>query len=113
MCGWMGVLRSCASKWSTLVLSGLDKKNALWAYSRGEPFRPTSALELMATVLAVRIFGVKGPLAGGECSFGLTSFTRNQSCGHLMGKLMTTKYRLCLILLQLCDECDPWECSLI
>ncbi len=70
----------------------LNKGNAAWTFARGEPYRSISALELMATLVALKAFGKGASWAGGDCSYGLTAFTDNQSCGHVSDKLITTQY---------------------
>ena len=103
--GWETFLTSDThtARWFSLVLT---EQNAPWAFWKGEPFKTIASLEMMASLIALRVFGRQAVWAGGNCSFGITSFTDNQSCGFVVDKLMTTSFPLCLVLIQLCDECE-------
>ena len=54
--GWecKGGIRASAARWFAV---DLDKRNAPWAFARGEPFRTIAALEMFATLICVMAFG--------------------------------------------------------
>eukprot|EP00435_Cladocopium_sp_Y103_P012380 s1532_g3.t1 len=78
----------------------LNRKNAPWAYLKGEPFR-NAALELTAVLVAIMLFG-KG--ARGRCtraSMRLTALTDNLSISYVLRKYLSCKFPLSVILLEL------------
>ena len=43
----------------------LTKKNAAWAFERGEPFQAIAALELYTTLVSIMVFGDQWPKGAG------------------------------------------------
>ena len=80
----------------------LDRRNAPWAFSRGEAFRTIASLELLGALVSVMVLlpDVKEtPSSVGLAT--LTCGTDNQGNSYLLDKLMTTKYPLGIVLMEL------------
>ena len=82
----------------------LNKTNAEWAFARGEPFRVVASLELLGALVCVMVLlcmstWERAPESTGVVTVGCP--TDNQGNHFLFDKLMTTKYPLGLILIEL------------
>jgi hypothetical protein len=89
------------ARWFSVALS---KANAPWAFSKGDPFKVVAALELVGALLCVMIFA---PKAGWRETSGrvvLTGFTDNKGNTHVMDKFMSSKYPLCVVLMELAEQ---------
>lgn len=85
------------ARWFSAVLT---RRTAPWAWSRGEPFRTISALELFASLLCTVVFdGAWTP--GRKTSIRITGYTDNRGTAFALSKLMTSKFPLLLILVEL------------
>ena len=81
----------------------LDKANAPWAFSRGEPFRTIASLELFATLLCIVTFGDMWPEgARGEVVF--QGITDNLGNTFAVSKLMSSKFPLVVILAEVAAQ---------
>ena len=81
----------------------LNKANAPWAFSRGEPFRTIASLELFATLLCIVTFGDAWPKgACGEVL--LQGITDNLGNTFAVSKLMTSKFPLVVILAEVAAQ---------
>ena len=85
----------------------LNKRTAPWAFARGEPFRTIASLELLGVLLSVMVLL---PLQEYQKDGGATGLitvgcgTDNQGNSFLVDRLMTTKYPLGVILVELCHQ---------
>ena len=85
----------------------LTRVNAPWAFARGEPFRTIASLELLGVLVGVMVLLPQTDWARDESSTGFVTFgcgTDNQSNSYLMDKLMTTKFPLGAILMELAHQ---------
>ena len=85
----------------------LNRTNAPWAYARGEPFRTIASLELLGALLGVMLLLPLGDFQRKAGTSGLITVgcaTDNQGNPYLVGSLMTTKYPLGIILVELCHQ---------
>jgi hypothetical protein len=78
----------------------LTKKNAPWAFSRGEPFRTIASLELYATLLCIVLFGNNWP-SGSRGTVRLQGVTDNLGNTFVLTKLMSSKFPLVIVLAEL------------
>ena len=83
----------------------LNKTSAPWAFSRGEPFRTIASLELFATLLCIVAFGDQWPRGAGG-SIMLRGITDNQGNQAVMTRLMTSKFPLVVILVELAAQLE-------
>ena len=89
----------------------LTPSNAPWAFGFGdETFRATASLELYTTLLCVKLLPL--PKIRGRATLQLSVGTDNQGNMFALKRWSTTKYPLCLILMELAVECRRREISL-
>ncbi len=90
----------------------LDQDNAPWAFCKsGEAYRTIAALEAMATLVAVMIFAPTIPhRARGQVM--LTSVTDNKGNMYALSRLMSTKFPLCLIVMELAAQLEHHQMRL-
>ena len=80
----------------------LDRRNAPWAFSRGEAFRTIASLELLGALVGVMVLLPDAPVITSSVGLAtLTCGTDNQGNSFLLDKLMTTKYPLGIVLMEL------------
>ena len=101
--GWesLGGNSTEGSRWFSMTL---DRRSAAWAYTKGEPFRSIAALELVAVLVAVKLFcGDTKPkhLRG---TMRMTAFTDNVSNTYVTKKYLSSKFPLSVILLELAAQ---------
>ena len=78
----------------------LNRKNAPWAFRSGEPFKTIASLELFATLLCLKAFGLcTKEFAGSRIT--LSGLTDNKGNSHVVARLLTTKCPLCAILMEI------------
>ena len=85
----------------------LTRKTAPWAFARGETFRVVASLELLGVLVGVMTLMPKEEWKRPWESTGLITIgcgTDNQGNSYLLDKLMTTKYPLGLILIELSHQ---------
>ena len=100
--GWecLGGARPGEARWFSVRL---DRKNAPWAFAKGEPFRVVAALELYATLVSVMVFGDRWPAgASGQVTIGGT--TDNGGNPQILSRLMTSKFPLVVVLAELAEQ---------
>ena len=76
----------------------LDRSNAPWVFESGEPYRAIASLELLGTLASIVAFP---PKPGSAKKFFLSAGTDNLGNRHLVSRLLTTKFPLCIVLMQL------------
>lgn len=100
--GWLcqGGMPPGEAPWFALEVT---REWAPWAFARGNPGRSIAALELLATLLSVKLLLKQegGPSAG---RFRLTGSTDNLGNSYVLSRLSTTRYPLVLLLLELSEE---------
>ena len=69
----------------------LTRKNAPWAYVKGEPFRSISSLELVAVLVAIVLFGDELVDASCKNVMSLTASTDNLGNTYVLQHLMSCK----------------------
>ena len=80
----------------------LTRATAPWAYARGEPFRTIASLELLGTLVSlVLLVPVEDRRGDASALISLTCSTDNQGNSFLLDKLLTTRYPLGVILMEL------------
>jgi hypothetical protein len=80
----------------------LNRRNAAWAFARSEAFRTIASLELLGALVSVMVLLPESEVASATSGLvTLTCGTDNQGNSYLLDKLMTTKYPLGVILMEL------------
>ena len=102
--GWRsaGGAKAAEAKWFSVSLT---RATAPWAFARGEPFRAIAALELLASLIGLMVL-VPECEAAGETSAILTLScgTDNQGNSYLLDRMLTTKYPLGVVLMELAHQ---------
>ncbi len=101
--GWLpatnsqGAIDLGSSKWFSETL---NKETAPWAYHRGLPFKTTASLEALASLMGVVAFGPDG----GDYEhmvMVVPGFSDNQGNQFALSRLQSSKYPLCVLLMEL------------
>ena len=79
----------------------LNRKNAPWAYLKGDPFRNIASLELCAVLAALMLFGDR--LVDVTCKnrLLLTESTDNLGNMYVLQHFMSCKYPLSIVVMEL------------
>ena len=103
--GWetWGRLEQKAARWFSIRL---NRKNAPWAYLKGDPFRSIASLELVGVLAAVMILAPGAAWASGEAAATLTALTDNLGYAHVLKKFGSSKYPLSIIAMELATQLD-------
>ena len=91
----------------------LNRRNAPWAFARGEAFRTIASLELLGALVGLMVL-VPDDLLQAE-SVGTATFTCGtdiQGNSYLLDKLLTTKYPLGVVLMELAGQASRKKASL-
>ena len=79
----------------------LNQRNAPWAFARGEAFITIASLELLGILVGIMILMPAQELGAGVlCAVWFTCGTDNQCNSFLLDMLMTAKYPLGVVLLE-------------
>ena len=81
----------------------LDRGNAPWAFSRGEPFRTIAAIELFASLVSLMAF-TDGEAGEENGTLHLSGFTDNAGNTSALTKLMSSKFPLIIVLTELAAQ---------
>ena len=76
----------------------LDRTSAPWVFESGEPYRAIASLELLGTLASVVAFP---PQQAASRKYHLSAGTDNLGNRHLISRFLTTKFPLCVVLMQL------------
>ena len=90
----------------------LDRYTAPWTFTRGAPFKSTSALELLASTVGLMLFAPEGT-ANWEGRFVASCFTDSQVASKVMDQFMSTNYPLCIVAVELSAQLEARQARLI
>ena len=92
------------ARWFSLSLS---EATAPWAYCKGEPYKTIAALELLATTVAVLLFGPEAtlPTDGTACAC-VTGHTDSQVSTHAVVRGLSTSFPLCVVAMELAAQLE-------
>ena len=109
--GWecLGSVGPKDARWFSVKL---DRTTAPWAYVKGDPYRTIAALELMATLVAVCVFGHGAVWKGAVATATVAGFTDNMGNSFVVDKHMTTAFPLCVVLMELSVQLKDLGCTL-
>jgi hypothetical protein len=94
------------SRWFAVRIT---RKSAPWAYWAGEAYKTIATLELFATLLCVMAFG---PPEGAEGMICLSGDTDNKGNTFIVNRLMTTKFPVNVVLMELCLQLEARRTTL-
>ena len=89
------------ARWFSVVL---NRKNAPWAYLKGEPFRNIASLELVAVLVAAILFGDRVAKHTHRKRLTLTASTDNLGNTFVLNHFMSCKYPLSIVVMELAYE---------
>ena len=84
----------------------LNRKNAPWAYLKGDPFRNIATLELIGVLVAVMMFGPEAGWTTGSAAVTLTALTDNLGNTHVLKRYGSSKYPLSIVAMELAVQLD-------
>ena len=96
-----------------MVRCAPERRNAPWAFARGEAFRTIASLELLGALVGLMVL-VPDDLLRAE-TVGTATFTcgtDNQGNSFVLDKLLTTKYPLGVVLMELACQASRKKASL-
>jgi hypothetical protein len=92
------------ARWFSLEL---NESTAPWAYCKGEPYKTIAALELLATTVAVLLFGPDSSLpSGGTACACVTGHTDSQVSTHAVVRGLSTSFPLCVVAMELAAQLE-------
>ena len=97
--GWesYGVSSTKEARWFSVELT---RRNAAWAYVKGEPFRAIASLELTAILVALILFGNGAKWTGRRTKMHITGITDNLGNAFLVHKFLSCKFPLSIVLME-------------
>ena len=90
----------------------LDKHWAPWLFVKRDLKRIIAALELLATLIAVRLWAPHSDKPGRGAAW-VRAGTDNQSNSYAVSKMMSTKYPLTLLVMELSETLRTRNCELM
>ena len=79
----------------------LNRRNAPWAFARGEAFRTVASLELLGALVGLMVLCPSYPTGDAIGTATLSCGTDNQGNSFLLDKCLTTKYPLGVVLMEI------------
>ena len=84
----------------------VTEQNSPWITCRGEPYQVIDSLELLATLYGAMAFWPEGAGKEGKAIFTASSIADHRGNMYVVSKLMTTKFPLCAVLLELAEQLE-------
>jgi len=75
-----------------------------WVFEKGRPFKVIAALELLAVLYGIMLLVPEGDHRGAVGQVPISAGTDNQGNHFLVRKMLTTKYPLCLVAMELAAQ---------
>jgi hypothetical protein len=102
--GWksQGGCKTSEAPWFSVALT---RATAPWAFARGEPFRTIASLELLGSLVGLMVLVPRtDPRGETSAVLSLSCGTDNQGNSHLLDRMLTTKYPLGVVLMELAHQ---------
>ena len=106
--GFLEPVPGCQGPWLSLEV---QQSWAPWAFAKGDPNKVIAALELLATLVAVKLW-VPESTAKKTTKVAIRGYTGNKSNEALLKKAMTTKFPSTLVLMETAEELSAKNCEL-
>ncbi len=97
-----GRLSTTASRWFSMKLT---KTNAPWAFCRGASYKVIASLEALAILLGFMLL-TDGDAPNLDSTVIVHGVTDNKGNSYVLNKLMSTKYPLCVIVMELAAQME-------
>ena len=103
--GWetWGGVPQCQARWFSFKL---NRRNAAWAYLKGDPFRSIATLELIGVLAAVMVLSPDAKWAEGDSTVTLSALTDNLGNTHVLKKFGSSRYPLSIVAMELATQLD-------
>jgi hypothetical protein len=102
--GWKTSGEAKASKAPWFAIS-LTRVTAPWAFARGEPFRTIASLELLAALVGLIVLTPElDRYRDSAATISMSCGTDNKGNTHLLDRMLTTKYPLGIVLMELAHQ---------
>ena len=106
--GFLELVPGCQGPWFSLEVK---EDWAPWAFAKGDPNKVIAALELLATLVAVKLWVPEGSEKK-TSRVAIRGYTDNKSNEALLRKAMTTKFPSTLLLMETAEELSAKNCEL-
>ena len=106
--GFLEISPGCPGPWFSLEV---EKSWAPWAFAKSSPNKVIAALELLATLVAVKIW-VPTSERRQATRMAIRGYTDNQSNEALLKRHMTTKFPSFLLLMETAEELSSKRCDM-
>ena len=104
--GWrcLGAKRTKEAAWFAI---SLNRRNAPWAFQKGEAFRTIASLELLGVLVGIMVLVPEGvqALTNAKGLLTLSCGTDNLGNTYLLDRLLTTCYPLGVVLMEVAYQC--------
>ena len=91
------------AKWFSMQLT---RRNAPWAFLKGEPFRNIASLELMAVLVAIIFFGERMNQFRMRGAMRLSGTTDNLGNCYVLQRLLSCKFPLSIVVMELACQLE-------
>ena len=99
-----GQVETKLSQWFAVRVT---PENAPWAFQRdGKAYRVIASLEALGLLLALLAFGPRRELSDTKTVIQVPAFTDNRGNGYVINKLMTTRFPLCTVVMELAAQAE-------
>ena len=99
-----GLVTTKNSPWFAVKVT---PENAPWAFQKeGKAYRVIATLEASGMLLALLAFGPSEQLSNTRLAVQVPAFTDNKSNGYVVNKLMTTRFPLCVVVMELAAQAE-------
>jgi hypothetical protein len=106
--GFLEISPGCQGPWFSLEV---EKDWAPWAFCKKDMKRVTAALELLGTLITIRLW-VPDSQRRQRGQMKIKGWTDDQSNAYLLRKRMSTKFPSTLLLIEIAEELDRKSCEL-
>ena len=108
---WIGGFLEVEGKPGPWYSLKVDMSWAPWAFAKGDPKKVIAALELLATLVGIRLWVPEGEDRK-TSRVAIRGYTDNKSNEALLKKAMTTKYPSMLVFMEMAEELAHKNCEL-
>ena len=109
--GQGGFLETCPAKPGPWFLLEVTRDRAPWAFTKGDTKKVIAALELLATLIGVKLW-ISESNENRVSRVAIRGYTDNLSNESLLRKFMTSKFPSTLVLMELAEELSFRHCEL-
>ena len=102
--GWRcrGARKTKEASWFAI---SLNRRNAPWAFTKGEAFRTIASLELLGVLVGVMLLITEDELRDRRGTIRVSCGTDNLGNTFLLDRMITTKYPLGVVLMEVSYQC--------